>query len=186
MQAGGLQHFDAIEHIERVLSTPFKRLFTTARRHARCPDPGMECEVSRAGMSVCRRRYARIPGARYPGLRLSLSSPGCHPQFVVVGLSFYTRKRDVFLGYLREIGLPFTEPQGAYYVMLDVSSLGFMRDADAAEWFVREIGVAGVPGSSFFREPVHNFVRFHFAKREETLHAAGERLRRVRELASKR
>ena len=87
MQAGGLQHFDAIEHIERVLSTPFKRLFTTARRHARCPDPGMECEVSRAGMSVCRRRYARIPGARYPGLRLSLSSPVCHPQFVIPSLS---------------------------------------------------------------------------------------------------
>jgi len=60
--------------------------------------------------------------------------------------------------------------------MLDISSLGFARDTEAAEWFVREVGVAGVPGSSFFREPENRFIRFHFAKKEETLHAAGERL----------
>ncbi|MEZ0387570.1 MAG: pyridoxal phosphate-dependent aminotransferase [Verrucomicrobium sp.] len=88
----------------------------------------------------------------------------------------YTRKRDVFLSYLRQSGLPFTEPQGAYYVMVDIGSLGFKNDSEAAEWFIREIGVAGVPGSSFFREPVHHLIRFHYAKKEETLHAAGERL----------
>ncbi|MFZ4593009.1 MAG: aminotransferase, partial [Verrucomicrobiaceae bacterium] len=73
------------------------------------------------------------------------------------------------------------EPQGAYYVLLDISSLGFANDLDAAEWMVREVGVAGVPGSSFFREPEHRFIRFHFAKREETLRAAGERLLRLSE-----
>lgn len=88
----------------------------------------------------------------------------------------YTRKRELFLGCLRQVGLPFTEPQGAYYVMVDISSLGFATDGEAAEWFVREVGVAGVPGSSFFREPEHRFLRFHFAKKEETLRAAGERL----------
>lgn len=98
----------------------------------------------------------------------------------------YTRKRDVFLDYFRRTGLPFTEPQGAYYVMLDVSSLGFSHDHEASEWFIREIGVAGVPGSSFFREPEHRYVRFHFAKREETLRAAGEKLLRLRELAPQR
>ncbi len=45
-----------------------------------------------------------------------------------------------------------------------------------AEWLARVVGVAGVPGSSFFREPVRHLIRFHFAKRAETLHAAGERL----------
>ena len=60
--------------------------------------------------------------------------------------------------------------------MFDISSLGFARDSDAAEWFVRQVGVAGVPGSSFFREPENRFIRFHFAKKEETLRAAGERL----------
>lgn len=107
-----------------------------------------------------------LPDSYYAGLR-----------------DLYTRKRDVFLPYLRETGLPFTEPQGAYYVMLDISSLGFARDHDAAEWLVREIGVAGVPGSSFFREPEHRYIRFHFAKREETLRAAGEKLLRLREAA---
>ena len=90
--------------------------------------------------------------------------------------SSYTEKRDIFLKYLDQAGLTYTRPQGAYYVMVDISSLGFARDTDAAEWFVREVGVAGVPGSSFFREPENRFIRFHFAKKEETLHTAGERL----------
>lgn len=100
-----------------------------------------------------------LPDSYYSGLR-----------------DMYTAKRELFLGYLRQTGMPFTEPQGAYYVMLDVSALGFANDADASEWMIRHIGVAGVAGSSFFREPIHNFVRFHFAKREETLRAAGEKL----------
>lgn len=93
----------------------------------------------------------------------------------------YTRKRDLFLGYLRQTGLPFTEPQGAYYVMLDISSLGFKTDTEASEWFIKEIGVAGVAGSSFFREPVNHLIRFHFAKSEETLKAAGERLLKLKD-----
>ncbi|HAM73654.1 MAG TPA: aminotransferase [Verrucomicrobiales bacterium] len=91
----------------------------------------------------------------------------------------YARKREVFLRCLRKTGLPFTEPQGAYYVMVDISSLGFARDTEASEWLVREIGVAGVPGSSFFREQEHRYVRFHFAKREETLLEAGKRLEQL-------
>jgi aminotransferase len=93
----------------------------------------------------------------------------------------YTEKRDVFLNHLRATGLPFTEPHGAYYVLMDISSLGFPTDTEAAEWFVKEIGVAGVPGSSFFREPEHRFIRFHYAKQLETLNAAGEKLLRVRQ-----
>lgn len=88
----------------------------------------------------------------------------------------YTARRDLFLGYLSRAGLPHSIPQGAYYVLVDVSRLGRGDDTEVAEWLTREIGVAGVPGSSFFREPVRNLVRFHFAKREETLHRAGERL----------
>lgn len=92
----------------------------------------------------------------------------------------YTAKRDLFLDCLLKTGLSFTEPQGAYYVMVDISPLGFKDDTEAVEWMIREIGVAGVPGSSFFREPVRHLVRFHFAKREETLRAAGERLALLR------
>ena len=93
----------------------------------------------------------------------------------------YTGKRDIFLNHLRATGLPFTEPHGAYYVLMDISSLGFPTDTEAAEWFVKEVGVAGVPGSSFFREPEHRFIRFHYAKQAETLNAAGEKLLRVKQ-----
>jgi aminotransferase len=60
--------------------------------------------------------------------------------------------------------------------MVDISSLGFANDTQASEYLIKEVGVAGVPGSSFFREPVNHLIRFHFAKREATLRAAGERL----------
>ena len=66
-------------------------------------------------------------------------------------------------------------------MLLDISSLGFATDLEAAEWMVREIGVAGVPGSSFFREPEHRFIRFHFAKSEDLLRGAGERLTRLKQ-----
>jgi len=91
-------------------------------------------------------------------------------------LAEYTRKRDLFLGYLRQTGLSFTTPQGAYYTLVDISPLGFTNDRTAAEELTKNIGVTGVPGSSFFREPVHRYIRFHFAKKDETLHRAGERL----------
>jgi len=104
----------------------------------------------------------KLPDEYYSGLR-----------------DLYARKRELFLGCLRRTGLSFTEPQGAYYVMVDISPLGFANDTAAAEWMVREIGVAGVPGSSFFRESEQRYIRFHFAKREETLLAAGEKLERL-------
>ena len=98
----------------------------------------------------------------------------------------YTAKRDLFLGALDRAGLTYSRPQGAYYVMVDVSGFGVTDDVAFSEWMAREVGVAGVPGSSFFREPVHNFVRFHFAKREETLRTAAERLLLLPEKAAKR
>jgi aminotransferase len=95
----------------------------------------------------------------------------------------YTAKRELFLGYLRRAGLRFSEPEGAYYVMVDISEFGHESDTAFCEWLVSTVGVAAVPGSSFFREPTHDFIRFHFAKREETLTAAGERLLELRRRA---
>ncbi len=100
-----------------------------------------------------------LPDSYYTGLR-----------------DLYAAKREIFLGCLRRTGLQFTEPQGTYYVMVDISPLGFRTDTEAAEWLVRDVGVAGVPGSSFFREPEHRYIRFHFARAEQTLLEAGERL----------
>lgn len=99
------------------------------------------------------------------------------PEEYYAGLrGLYAEKRERFLGHLRRTGLGFTEPQGAYYILVDISSLGFQDDNRAAQWFAEVVGVAGVPGSSFFREPEHRFIRFHFAKSAQTLDAAGARL----------
>lgn len=98
-------------------------------------------------------------------------------------LASYAEKRDLFLGYLDKAGLTYSRPQGAYYVMVDISEFGWNDDVAFSEWLAREVGVAAVPGSSFFHEPVRNLIRFHFAKRSETLAAAGERLLKLREKA---
>jgi aminotransferase len=93
----------------------------------------------------------------------------------------YSSRREMFLGSLRRAGLKFSEPEGAYYVMVDISELGCTSDLAFCEWLAADVGVAAVPGSSFFREPVNQYIRFHFAKRPETLIAAGERLLGLRE-----
>ncbi|MGA2751668.1 MAG: aminotransferase class I/II-fold pyridoxal phosphate-dependent enzyme [Verrucomicrobiota bacterium] len=95
----------------------------------------------------------------------------------------YAEKRDVFLKYLDQAGLTYTKPQGAYYVMVDITEFGWNDDTAFCEWLAREAGVAAVPGSSFFREPVKHLIRFHFAKQTPTLQAAGERLLKLRERA---
>jgi aminotransferase len=94
--------------------------------------------------------------------------------------TLYTQKRAMFLEYLDAAGLEYTEPQGAYYVMIDISEFGWKSDVSFCEWMAREVGVAAVPGSSFFHEPINSLIRLHFAKRSETLAAAGERLLTLR------
>ncbi|MEI8078348.1 MAG: aminotransferase class I/II-fold pyridoxal phosphate-dependent enzyme, partial [bacterium] len=98
----------------------------------------------------------------------------------------YTAKRELFLGWLDRAGLRYSRPQGAYYVMVEVGEFAVTDDVAFCDWLAREVGVAAVPGSSFFREPVRNLVRLHFAKQADTLNAAGERLLRLREKAARR
>jgi L-glutamine---4-(methylsulfanyl)-2-oxobutanoate aminotransferase len=98
----------------------------------------------------------------------------------------YTKKCDIFLKGLDEAGLKYFKPQGAYYVMVDISEFTTGSDEAFCEWLAKEVGVAAVPGSSFFKEEVNNYIRFHFAKKEETLLAAVERLGQIREKVAKR
>lgn len=90
--------------------------------------------------------------------------------------SHYTHMKNLFAGGLQQLGFRITEPQGAYYVLLDVSEFGVQDDYAFAAWMAEKVGVAAVPGSSFFREPVHHLVRFHFAKEDATLNEALNRL----------
>lgn len=95
-------------------------------------------------------------------------------------LSTYTHKRDLFLKGLDDIGLSHTIPQGAYYVLLDISEFGYDSDLEFCEVLARDVGVGAVPGSSFFREAVNHLIRFHYAKRDETLYDALNRLNDIR------
>ena len=92
----------------------------------------------------------------------------------------YTEKRDLFLKGLDTIGIRHTVPQGAYYIMLDVSEFGYESDLDFCEKLAEYVGVGAVPGSSFFKEPENRYIRLHYAKKNETLENALERLNDIR------
>ncbi len=115
----------------------------------------------------------------------------------VVGLNFgdnyykevqahYTHMKNLFVGGLKNLGFTFTEPQGAYYVLMDVSEFGVKDDVQFCEWLAREVGVGAVPGSSFFKEDVNHLIRFHFAKQDETLNKALDNLSTLRAKAARR
>lgn len=109
----------------------------------------------------------------------------------VVGLEFkdnyydelqklYTHKKELFINGLKELNIPHTEPQGAYYVMIDISEFGYDSDLDFCVDLIKNVGVAAVPESSFFKEEENRYIRFHFAKKDETLLAALDRLKDMR------
>ena len=94
----------------------------------------------------------------------------------------YTHMKDLFVGGLNDLGFKYTEPQGAYYVLMDVSEFGVKDDHDFCEWLAKKVKVAAVPGSSFFREDINHLIRFHFAKKDETLKEALDNLSHLRSL----
>lgn len=103
-------------------------------------------------------------------------------------LEVYTAKRDYFLEGMDRIGLKHNVPQGTYFVMVDISDYlklpqfeGF-SDLEFCEWMIKNIGVAAVPGSSFFKEDVNYLIRLHFAREKETLDEALKRLEKLTEL----
>ena len=111
------------------------------------------------------------------------------PQSYYEGLKeTYTKKRDYFLKGLDEIGLKHNVPQGSYFVLVDIQDFLNLdqfkgwSDLEFCEWMVKNIKVAAVPGSSFFREDVNNLIRLHFARSEETLKEALKRLSKLRDL----
>lgn len=103
-------------------------------------------------------------------------------------LAVYTEKRDYFLAGLDRIGLAHNVPQGTYFVLVDISEFLALpqfsgwTDLSFCEWMIREIGVAAVPGSSFFREDVNHLIRLHFARTKETLDEALARLAKLKSL----
>lgn len=95
-------------------------------------------------------------------------------------LERYTKKRDLFIKGLDDLNIIHTVPQGAYYILLDISEFGFDSDLEFCERLAKDVGVGAVPGSSFFRENVNHLIRLHFAKKDETLNDALNRLENLR------
>ena len=92
----------------------------------------------------------------------------------------YAHKRDLFLKGLDDLHIAHTVPQGAYYVMLDIGEYGYESDLKFCEDLAAKVGVGAVPGSSFFREDVNHLIRLHFAKNDETLYAALNKLEHIK------
>lgn len=127
---------------------------------------------------------------------LTVGAPSPLQEAAVTGLGFgeeyyrslnalYRQKRDYFLAGLDRLGLKHNIPQGTYFVLVEISD--FLRlpqfqgwsDLEFCEWMIREVGVAAVPGSSFFREPVNNLIRLHFARSQETIDEVFRRLQKL-------
>lgn len=189
------------EVYEHIVYKPYKHIYFASL-------PGMfERTVSCSSLSKTysitgwRLGYLIAPAAITDGARkvhdfLTVGAPAPLQEAAVTALNFpdeyymqlrelYTEKRDFFIKGLDEVGLNYTYPQGAYYVMVDISEFGCPDDNTFCEWMAREVGVAAVPGSSFFKEDVRHLIRFHFAKKLDTLDAALERLSTLRKKAKK-
>ena len=100
----------------------------------------------------------------------------------------YRARRELLFGALETAGFSPRLPQGAYYILCDISGFGFHDDTAFARWLITEVGVAGVPGSSFFSRPElgRDLLRFTFCKTDEVLRDAGERLLTTRDRADRR
>ena len=124
---------------------------------------------------------------------LTVSASGPMQEAAVVGLKFgddyyrefladYTKRRKFFLDGLDRIGIDHTNPEGAYYILLDISKYGYDNDLEFCEDLAQKVGIGAVPGSSFFREPVNHLIRLHFAKSEAVLADALTRLEKINKM----
>lgn len=121
-------------------------------------------------------------GAAAPLQRAGATAMKFPASYYVYLASEYASRRDTMLKILDEAGVDYYKPHGAYYVFCDISKFGYKNDVEFTEFLVKDIGVAVVPGSSFFRpgDLGHKYIRFCFAKKPETLDAARSRLLQLR------
>lgn len=121
-------------------------------------------------------------GAAAPLQEAGVTALGLPPSYYEKLQREYQKRRDLLLGVLEEAGFRCFKPDGAYYIITDIQDFGFANDIEFTKHLVRDIGVAVVPGSSFYRHPELGAqqVRFCYCKRDETLQAAAERLLKLK------
>ncbi|MDU1399596.1 pyridoxal phosphate-dependent aminotransferase [Finegoldia magna] len=145
----------------------------------------------RLGYTIANKEITQAIKSVHDFLTVGAAAP--LQEAAIVGLNFgdeyyeklqekYTHKRDIFLNGLKEIGLDFYCPQGTYFVMVDISKFKRKSDYDFCVELSQKIGVTPVPGSSFFKDDNNDYVRFHFAKNDDTLIEAINRLRKINDL----
>lgn len=145
----------------------------------------------RLGYTIANKEITQAIKSVHDFLTVGAAAP--LQEAAIVGLNFsdeyyeklqekYTHKRDIFLNGLKEIGLDFYSPQGTYFVMVDISKFKCKSDYDFCVELSQKIGVTPVPGSSFFKDDNNDYVRFHFAKNDDTLIEAINRLRKINDL----
>ncbi len=145
----------------------------------------------RLGYTIANKEITQAIKSVHDFLTVGAAAP--LQEAAIVGLNFgdeyyeklqekYTHKRDIFLNGLKKIGLDFYSPQGTYFVMVDISKFKRKSDYDFCVELSQKIGVTPVPGSSFFKDDNNDYVRFHFAKNDDTLIEAINRLRKINDL----
>jgi aminotransferase len=117
-------------------------------------------------------------GAPAPLQRAGVAAMQLPPSYYQQLARLYHHKRDSILNILDQVGIPYFIPKGAYYVFADITKFGYQTDIEFTNHLIKQIGIAVVPGSSFFSQPEkgHSFIRFCFSKKPETLQAASEKL----------
>ncbi len=113
-------------------------------------------------------------GAASPLMEAAVVGLNMPDSYYVDFAAHYAHMKQIFTGGLKDLGIPFTDPQGAYFVLADISPYlkKGQSDVDFCLDMIDKVGVAAVPGSSFFKENVNNIIRLHFAKKDETLYKA--------------
>ncbi len=180
------------EVYEHIVYEPYKHIYFATLPHMRertisCGSLSKTYSITgwRLGYVIARPEVIEVARKVHDFLTVGAAAP--LQEAAVTALSFddsyydwlkqhYTQKRELLLKGLREIGLPHTEPQGAYYVMVDISAFGFDSDEEFCETLAEKVGVGAVPGSAFFHEDNNDYMRLHFAKNDDTLNEALTRL----------
>jgi aspartate/methionine/tyrosine aminotransferase len=184
---------------------PYEHMVYTGHHHEIATWPGMrERTITISSLSKTfsctgwRIGWIIAPPAQTGPIRkvhdfLTVGAPAPLQTAAAVGFAFdaeyynhftaeYKKRREFLGSVLREVGFTFSVPEGAYYIFADFSQLSDLDDVTFAKWMTQEIGVATVPGSSFYSRKAdgRSFVRFAFCKKQETLDGAAERLCRLR------
>jgi aminotransferase len=193
-----------------ITDSPYEHMVYAGHHHEIATWPGMrERTVTISSLSKTfsctgwRIGYAIAPEAQTNAIRkvhdfLTVGAPAPLQAAAAVGFAFdadyynhfasdYKARRDFLASVLREIGFEFAIPEGAYYIFADFSKLSSDDDVTFAKWMASDVGIATVPGSSFYsnKEDGRNFVRFAYCKKFETLKRAEKRLQAMVELLPK-